>query len=262
VKTRTVQVGDVVFGGAAVVLIAGPCAVETEDQLAATARAVASQGARVLRGGAYKPRTNPRSFQGLGPDGLRLLAQVKRETGLLLQTEITAPTQLDDFAAAGVDILQIGSRNMHNYELLKTVGRSDFAVFLKRGYMATVDEFIQAAEYVADGGNDRLILCERGIRTFESRTRFTFDVGAVPALKTLAPWPVAVDPSHAAGRAEYVGPLAKAGVAAGADAVMVEVHPTPPQALSDGLQSLDFAQFAALVAELKPLAAALGRTLG
>jgi len=261
VETREVRVGDVVFGGAAIVLAAGPCAVESEGQLMAAARAVAGAGARVLRGGAFKPRTDPASFQGLGEAALSLLAAAKAETGLLVQTEITAVSQLDSFLRVGVDIVQVGSRNMHNYELLKALGGVDVPVFLKRGYMATVDEFVMAAEYIADGGNERVILCERGIRTFESRTRFTLDVGAVPTLKSIAPWPVAVDPSHAAGRADFVTPLAKAGLAAGADALLLEVHPQPRQALSDGRQSLDFAAFEQFVSEIRALAAALGRSL-
>ncbi len=262
VKTKCVRVGDVVFGADAIILVAGPCAVESADQLTATARAVAAAGGRVLRGGAFKPRTSPHSFQGLREEGLRILAAAKAETGLLLQTEITSTHQLDAFLTAGIDILQVGSRNMHNYELLKELAGVDMPVFLKRGFMATADELVQAAAYLADGGNERVVLCERGIRTFETRTRFTLDVGAVPALKTLAPWPVAVDPSHAAGRAEFVPPLAKAAVAAGADALLVEVHPDPPHALSDGRQSLDFAGFARCVEEVAALARAVGRTLG
>lgn len=260
-KTRTIKINGLLFGAPSTVLIAGPCAVESESQIMAAARAVARAGALVLRGGAFKPRTNPRSFQGLGNEGLKLLGRAKAETGLALLTEITSPQQLDLFAAAGVDILQVGSRNMHNYELLKALGSCELPVFLKRGYMATADEFVQAAEYVAAGGNERIILCERGIRTFETRTRFTLDIGAVPTLKALAPWPVAVDPSHAAGRAEFVAPLAKAGLAAGADAIMVEVHPEPQHALSDGRQSLDFAAFETFVSEIAELAAALGRPL-
>ncbi len=261
-ETREVRVGGVTFGAnAPVVLCAGPCAVEGEEQLLGTARAVAAGGGRVLRGGAYKPRTNPRAFQGLGKEGLKILSRAKAETGLLLLTEITSAKQLDDFLDAGVDLFQVGSRNMHNYELLKELGEADVPVFLKRGYMATADEFAMAAAYVAEAGNERIILCERGIRTFETRTRYTLDVGAVPTLKSLAPWPVAVDPSHAAGRADYVLPLAKAGLAAGADALLVEVHPNPVHALSDGRQSLDFAAFAAFVTEIKKLAHALGRPL-
>jgi len=259
-ETREVQVGGVRFGAAAgVVLCAGPCAVESAEQLLATARAVKQAGARVLRGGAFKPRTNPRAFQGLGAAGLEILAAAKAETGLLLLTEITSVSQIDAFQRMGVDIFQVGSRNMHNYELLKELGAADVPVLLKRGYMATVDEFAMAADYLAQAGNERVVLCERGIRTFETRTRFTLDVAAVPTLKSIAPWPVAVDPSHAAGRAEYVLPLARAGLAAGADALVVEVHPNPQHALSDGRQSLDFPAFDALAAEIKKLATALGR---
>lgn len=260
-ETKEVRVGDVVFGGAAVILCAGPCTVESADQLTATAQAVAAGGARVLRGGAYKIRTNPSTFQGLGGVGLALLAEAKSRFGLPLIVEITSPAHLDEYLAAGVDIFQVGARNMHNVELLTALGTAGVPVFIKRGYMATLEELVYAAEYVAQQGNENIILCERGIRTFETRTRFTLDVGAVAALKSMVPWPVAVDPSHAAGRAEFVLPLAQAAVAAGADALLVEVHPEPARALCDGRQSLPLTDFPAFVRGVAAVAAAIGRRI-
>ena len=255
------DVGDVTVGRDAFVVIAGPCAVESADQINETARAVADAGASMLRGGAFKPRTSPYSFQGLGEHGLELLAEAGRQAGLPVVTELMAPEQAD-VVAKHADVIQIGARNMQNFPLLHAVGEQNRPVLLKRGPMATIDELLCAAEYVAAAGNDRIILCERGIRTFERATRNTLDISAVPVLKELTHLPVFVDPSHACGRRELVTPLAKCAVSAGADGIMVEVHPNPEQAMSDGRQSLSLDEFAELMPLVLRLAINEGRQTG
>ena len=256
----TVRVGDVAIGGSRVIMMAGPCSVENSEQLLATALAVQKAGAVVLRGGAYKPRTSPYSFRGLKEDGLRLLAEVRRETGLPIVTEAMDTRHLDA-VCEHTDMIQIGSRNMQNYTLLEEVGRLRLPVLLKRGLSATIEEFLFAAEYIAAGGNDRIVLCERGIRTFETSTRNTLDLSAVPILKRLSHLPVIVDPSHGTGIWWLVPLLARAAIAVGADGLLVEVHADPGKALSDGDQSLRPEKFAAMMAELKPVALAVGRDL-
>ena len=256
----TVKVGDVVFGGKQVVVIAGPCAVESAEQLLSTARHVKGVGALMVRGGAFKPRTSPFSFQGLGEKGVQLLKRVREEVGVPVVSEITDPHYLD-MMVEGVDMLQIGARNMQNYALLHAVGTSGKPCMLKRGLAATVTEWLQAADYLLAAGGDQVVLCERGIRTFETSTRFTLDLSAVGVVKRNSHLPVIVDPSHAAGHYALVPALARAAIAAGADGLMIEVHPDPKNALSDGLQSLTFSDFARLMGELKTIAKAVGRTL-
>ncbi len=232
-ESTRVKVDDVVIGGRELVVMAGPCSVESREQILEAAQAVSAAGARVLRGGAFKPRTSPYSFQGLGEEGLKLLAAARDRTGLKVVTEVVAPEDVD-LVARYADVLQIGARNMHNYRLLSAVGMQPRPVLLKRGMMSTVDEMLLAAEYIVAGGNPRVVLCERGIRTFETSSRNTLDLCAVPILKERTHLPVIVDPSHAAGRREWVPALARAAVAAGADGLIVEVHPDPPNAASDG----------------------------
>ncbi len=258
-----VRVGDAAgteVGGPALTVVAGPCSVEDDVMLRATARRVRDAGARMLRGGAFKPRTSPYSFRGLGEEALRLLAEVRAETGLPVVTEVMDTRQVE-LVAEHADVLQVGARNMQNFALLSEVGRIQRPVLLKRGMSATVEELLMAAEYVMSQGNRAVILCERGIRTFETATRNTLDVGAIPVLKRETHLPVIVDPSHAAGLARLVAPLAFAAVAAGADGLIVEVHPEPETALSDGDQSLDFDQFDAMMARLRAFADAAGRPL-
>jgi 3-deoxy-7-phosphoheptulonate synthase len=248
------------MGGTELAVIAGPCSVEGLEMLRQTARAVAGAGAGMLRGGAFKPRSSPYAFQGLGEDGLRMLARVRAETGMPVVTEVLDPRQVEA-VAEHADVLQIGARNMQNFALLAEVGRVRRPVLLKRGLSATVRELLLAAEYVLARGNPDVILCERGIRTYETATRNTLDIGAIPVLRAETHLPVIVDPSHAAGRADLVAPLACAAVAAGADGLIVEVHPDPAAARSDGEQSLTPAAFASLMDRLRPFAAAAGRTL-
>jgi len=248
------------IGGERLIIMAGPCAVESREQLLTTAQAVKSAGAHVLRGGAYKPRTSPYSFQGLGEEGLQLLALAREETGLPVVTEVMAP-ELVPLVAQYADILQVGARNMQNYALLHAVGEARHPVMLKRGMMATVEELLMAAEYILSHGNERVILCERGIRTFETYTRNTIDINAVPLLRQLSHLPVIVDPSHGTGKWELVAPIARAAVAAGADGLMIEVHPNPADALSDGAQSLKPKRFETLMESIDAIAAAVGRTL-
>jgi 3-deoxy-7-phosphoheptulonate synthase len=256
-----VVVGEgAVVGGRELAIIAGPCSVEGERMLFETAAAVREAGARMLRGGAFKPRTSPYSFQGLGAEALRLLAAVRAETKLPVVTEVMDPRQID-LVAAHVDVLQVGARNMQNYSLLAELGRVRRPVLLKRGLSATIEELLLAAEYVMSQGNANVILCERGIRTFETKTRNTFDVAAIPVLKRETHLPVIVDPSHAAGRADLVAPLAFAAIAAGADGLIVEVHPDPERALSDGDQSLTPTAFSDLLRRLATFAEAAGRLL-
>jgi 3-deoxy-7-phosphoheptulonate synthase len=252
-----VDVRGVAVGGEAIVVMAGPCAVESRAQLLATAAAVKRSGARILRGGAFKPRTSPYSFQGLHEAGLALLAQARADTDLPIVTEVMDVRQLDAVSACA-DLLQIGSRNMQNYTLLEEVGRSRLPVLLKRGMSATLDEYLHAAEYVLKGGNHRVILCERGIRTFEPSTRSTLDLNAVPMLKRLTHLPVIVDPSHGTGHAWMVPHMACAAIAAGADGLLIEVHCDPLSALSDGVQSLTPDEFDQMMRAVGAVAAAVG----
>ena len=258
-----IGVGDRIhtsIGGSALAIIAGPCAVEGIDMLRETAKSVRSAGARLLRGGAFKPRTSPYAFQGLGNAALEMLAQVRSETGLPIVTEVMDPRQVESVAEHS-DVLQIGARNMQNFALLSEVGRAGRPVLLKRGLSARISELLMAAEYVMAQGNRNVILCERGIRTYETATRNTLDIAAIPVLKSETHLPVIVDPSHAGGRAELVAPLAFAAIAAGADGLIVEVHPSPEQALSDGDQSLSLDAFGEMMRVLRPFAEAAGRTL-
>ncbi len=253
-----VDVKGVKIGGEELVIMAGPCSVENEYQIHTIAQLVAEAGARILRGGAFKPRTSPYSFQGLGQEGLKLLRTAADENDLLVITEVLDVRQID-LVAQYADILQIGARNMQNFALLKEVGLTHHAVLLKRGMAATVNELLMAAEYVLSAGNSRVILCERGIRTFTDYTRFTLDVAAVPVVKRLSHLPIIIDPSHPAGRHENVIPLALAGIAAGADGLIVEVHHNPECALSDGPQALRPEQFRQLVGKVSAMAAVLGK---
>lgn len=259
-ENTVVEVEGVRFGGPQFVVIAGPCAVESRDQLLATAQAVKSSGAAVLRGGAYKPRTSPYSFQGLGAEGLDLLTLAKEEIGLPVITEVMDGTELD-LVEAHTDIIQIGARNVQNFSLLRQVGRSRKPVLLKRGLMTTLDEFLMSAEYILAAGNPSVILCERGIRTFETATRNTLDLSAVPILKERTHLPIVVDPSHAVGDCRYVCPLARAAMAVGADGLMVEVHVSPETALCDGQQSLSPAVFQTLMDDLRLMAGLFHRVL-
>ena len=256
-----VRVGDAAeVGGRALSIIAGPCSVEGRDMLRETGRSVADSGAAMLRGGAFKPRSSPYAFQGLGEAGLRMLAEVRAETGLPIVTEVMDTRQVE-LVAEYADVLQIGARNMQNFSLLSEVGRVQRPVLLKRGLSATIKEFLMAAEYVMAQGNRDVILCERGIRTYETATRNTLDVAAIPVLKAETHLPVMVDPSHAGGRADLVAPLSFAAIAAGADGLVVEVHPCPEQALSDGDQSLTLQNFEKLMRQIRPFAEAAGRTV-
>jgi 3-deoxy-7-phosphoheptulonate synthase len=245
-------------GGEHFALIAGPCTVESREQLLETAHAVGAAGATMLRGGAYKPRTSPYAFQGLGQAGLRLLAEAKAHTGLPVVTEVMDVRDLEPLLEVA-DVLQIGARNMHNYALLAEVGRAGRPVLLKRGFSSTIEELLMAAEYVLREGNDRVMLCERGIRTFENAYRFTLDLTAVPVLQELSHLPVIVDPSHAAGRRELVTPLSLAAAAVGADGIMVEVHPRPEEAICDGPQSLVAGEFAGYADRVRAAAALAGK---
>ncbi|MGB4442244.1 MAG: 3-deoxy-7-phosphoheptulonate synthase [Coriobacteriia bacterium] len=260
-EDTVVRVGATAIGGGAFGVIAGPCSIESEDQMLATARAVAGAGATMLRGGAYKPRSSPYAFQGMGVEGLRLLREAGDEVGLPVVTEV-----LDVRDAATVaeyaDILQVGARSMQNFMMLDELGTMDRPILLKRGLSATIEELLSAAEYILKGGNRDVILCERGIRTFETYTRNTLDLAAVAALKSLTHLPVVVDPSHATGRRDLIGPMCRAGIAAGADGLMVEVHPDPEHARCDGPQSLTPGDFAALMADLGPRVTLEGKRMG
>jgi 3-deoxy-7-phosphoheptulonate synthase len=255
-KDTVINVGGVKIGGDEVVMMAGPCSVEGVEMLMETARHVASQGAKILRGGAFKPRTSPYSFQGLGEEGLKMLARAREETGLKVITEVVTPGDVE-LVARYADILQIGTRNMQNYALLQEAGKSGHPVMLKRGMSSTIEEWLLAAEYLLSQGNRNVMLCERGIRTFETATRFTLDINAVPLVRELSHLPVIVDPSQGTGRWSLVSPLSLAAVAAGANGLIVEVHPHPDDALSDGAQSLDFSTFDRLMADLKRLTGVL-----
>ena len=246
-----VRVRDIEIGGDDFVVIAGPCAVEDEDQLLRTAEAVAKAGARLLRGGAYKPRSSPYSFQGLGVEGLKILSKAREETGLAVVTEVMSEEDVGVIAEYA-DIMQVGTRSMENYALLEALGRCGRPVLLKRGMTATLEELLCSAQIIATAGNPEIILCERGIRTFETATRNTLDIAAVPVLKTVSHLPVIVDPSHAAGVRSLVPALARAAVVVGADGLLVEVHPYPDQALSDGEQSLSFREFRDMMGDLDP----------
>jgi len=257
----TIKVGDVTIGGKYLVVMAGPCAVESEEQVMSTARAVKAAGANILRGGAFKPSTSPYHFRGLGEEGLKLLATAKKETGLPLVTEVLAARDVE-LVVNYADILQIGARNMQNFILLDAVGSTKKPVLLKRGMSATIQEWLLAAEYILAQGNHNVILCERGIRTFENYTRNTTDISAVPIIHKLSHLPIIVDPSHGTGKWYLVNPLALAAVAAGADGLLIEVHPTPDSALKDGAQSLTFEHFEQLMEQLAPVATAVGRKIG
>jgi 3-deoxy-7-phosphoheptulonate synthase len=246
-----VPVRDFVIGGDEFVIMAGPCSVETEDQLIAVARHVRRAGARILRGGAFKPRTSPYAFHGLGLEGLKLLAKARKETGLAVVTEVMSECDVS-LVAEYADILQIGSRSMENYSLLEAAARSGRPILLKRGMVATIGDLLRSAQLILDNGNPNVILCERGIRTFETAMRNTFDAAGIALLKQVVHLPVIADPSHAAGHRDLVPALARIGVAAGADGLIVEVHPDPDKAWSDGEQSLDFAEFDAMIADLAP----------
>ncbi len=253
--TRNVRVG-----GNELVVIAGPCSAETPEQIAATAAAVRQAGATMLRGGAYKPRTSPYSFQGLGEPGLRMLRDAADANGLGLVSEVIDPSHIETVGQY-VDVFQVGARNMQNFVLLRELGRRRKPVLLKRGPSATIEEWLMAAEYILAGGNAEVVLCERGVRTFERHTRNTLDLSAVPSVRELTHLPIIVDPSHGTGRRGHVLPMALAAVAAGADGLMIEVHCNPDQALSDGAQSLFPAQFEALMTALRPIASAVDRPL-
>jgi chorismate mutase/prephenate dehydratase len=247
-----VRVGGAVVGGGDFVIIAGPCSVESRDQVLATAEAVRSRGAVMLRGGAFKPRTNPYAFQGLGWDGVSLLAEAGRATGLPTVSEVMSVDQVERMARS-VDVLQIGARNMQNFDLLKAVGRTTRPILLKRGLSATLDELLAAAEYVLSEGNPQVMLCERGIRTFETATRNTLDLSAVPVLRERTHLPIVVDPSHGVGVRRWIRPLARAAKAVGADGIIVEVHPNPPEAKSDADQALTFSDFEDIMSDLRAI---------
>jgi 3-deoxy-7-phosphoheptulonate synthase len=255
-QNTLVPIGDHLVGDGTPTIIGGPCAVESREQLLETAQAVKEAGAHALRGGAFKPRTSPYSFQGLGEEGLKLLAEARDLTGLPIVTEVTAP-ELVPLVADYAEVLQIGARNMQNYALLKAAGQTDRTVLLKRGMSATINDLLMAAEYILSQGNQNVILCERGIRTFETATRNTTDINAIPVLQAQTHLPVILDPSHSTGHWEYVAPLARSGIAAGADGIIVEVHPHPDQALSDGAQSLKPKRFKTLVRQINAIANAL-----
>lgn len=255
-----VKVGDVEFGGNKIVLIAGPCAVETLENVTEIAENIKKSGAKILRGGAFKPRTSPYTFQGLGEEGLKYLSEARKKTGLLLVTEVMDPRDLDVICSY-VDIIQIGARNMQNFRLLQEVGKVKKPVILKRGLCSTIQELLMSAEYIMSNGNQDVILCERGIRTYETATRNTLDLSAVPVIKRLSHLPVIVDPSHAAGVWHYVESLSLAAIAVGADGLMIEVHPVPEKAYSDGAQSLKYDTFDELTKKAKLVANAVGRNI-
>ena len=259
-QNTVVPMDGIKFGTDEIVIIAGPCSVESRVQMLETAHAVREAGATVLRGGAFKPRTSPYSFQGLGEEGLEILAEAREATGLGIVTEVVSPDQVD-LIAQYTDMFQIGARNMQNYPLLHKVGESQLPVLLKRGLSASIDEFLLAAEYILSHDNSRVVLCERGIRTFETATRNTTDINAIPVLKERTHLPVILDPSHSTGHWQYVNAIARAAIAAGADGLMVEVHNKPEEALSDGGQSLKPERFAELVTQVRTIAEAVGRTI-
>lgn len=257
-ETTVITAGSLSVGGKKIGIIAGPCSVENEEQIVATAKAVKASGATALRGGAFKPRTSPYSFQGLKEEGLRHLATARAETGLAVVTEVIAPDDVE-LVSEYADVLQIGARNMQNYRLLEACGRSSCPVLLKRGPSATIDELLLAAEYILDAGNPNVMLCERGIRTYEAHTRFTLPLATVPYLQEKTHLPIIVDPSHGTGHTKLVPAMAKAAIAAGADAIIVEVHPCPEKAMSDGYQSMTCEMFAKMVADCRRVAEAVDR---
>lgn len=259
-KCSIIEIGDIKIGGSDLVVMAGPCAVESEEQLMEAAHAVKKAGATVLRGGAFKPRTSPYAFQGLEEEGLKMLAEARRQTGLAIVTEAVDPRDVA-LVADYADIIQIGARNMQNFRLLREVGQTGKTVLLKRGMSATIEDWLMAAEYVMSAGSHDVILCERGIRTFETAVRNTLDISAVPVVKELSHLPVIIDPSHATGYAKYVPALARAAIAVGADGLIIEVHPNPSRALCDGPQSLTPSQFVALMQDLQGLARYVGKRL-
>jgi 3-deoxy-7-phosphoheptulonate synthase len=259
-QNTIIKLNDIAIGSNEVVIIAGPCAVESEEQLLGIAREIKTNGANILRGGAFKPRTSPYSFRGLGEQGLKLLAKARQETGLPIITEVMTPADVE-LVASYADILQVGARNMQNFILLDEVGKTRKPVMLKRGLSSTIQEWLLAAEYIMAQGNEQVILCERGIRTFETFARNTMDISAIPVIKKVSHLPIIADPSHATGKWYLVAPLGLAAVAAGADGLMIEVHPHPEQALADGPQSLTFDNFRQLISQLRPIAQAMGRKL-
>jgi 3-deoxy-7-phosphoheptulonate synthase len=261
-EDSVVRVGEsCLVGGMEVAVMAGPCAVENEEQIEATAQAVAASGAQILRGGAFKPRSSPYSFQGLGLEGLKLLRQAADRHGLAVVTEVIT-IELIDTVAEYADLLQVGARNMQNYPLLTALGHAGKPVLLKRGMSATIQEWLMSAEYILSEGNPDVILCERGIRTFETATRNTLDLSAIPVIKHLSHLPIIADPSHGVGTRRFVSPMARAAVAAGADGIMIEIHPNPDKALSDGPQSLTFEEFGLLMNRCRIIATTIGRRLG
>ena len=259
-ENTVIKVNDVAIGGNQVVVMAGPCAVETAEQVISTARAVKEAGASIMRGGAFKPSTSPYQFRGLGEEGLKLLAEAKQETGLPLVTEVLTPGDVE-LVVRYADILQVGARNMQNFILLDEVGKANKPVMLKRGMSATIQEWLLAVEYILAQGNRQVMLCERGIRTFETLTRNTMDISAIPVISKLSHLPIIADPSHGTGSRDLVRPMSLAAVAAGANGLMIEVHPSPETALKDGAQSLTFKQFEELMTDLAPVAAAVGRRI-
>lgn len=260
-EPSVIKAGSLTVGGQHIGVIAGPCSVESEEQIVASAFAVKKAGASALRGGAFKPRTSPYSFQGMKEDGLKLLATARDQTGLAVVTEVVSPDDVE-LVSEYADVLQIGARNMQNYRLLEAAGKSPRAVLLKRGPSATIDEWLLAAEYILDAGNPNVMLCERGIRTFESHTRFTLPLASAPYVQERTHLPIVMDPSHGTGHSSLVPAMARASIAAGADGLIIEVHPNPDKALSDGYQSLNFDQFAETMAGCEKIAKAMDRTLG
>ena len=256
----TVDVDGVVFGGSEVIVMAGPCSVESEEQIEASAASVARAGARILRGGAFKPRSSPYAFQGMGEEGLRIMREAADRHGLKVVTEVMRPKQIDAVAKYA-DVLQIGARNMQNFPLLQEVGKTGMPILLKRGMSATIEEWLQSAEYILAEDNPNVILCERGIRTFETATRNTLDLSAIPVVKKRSHLPIVADPSHGVGLRDKVMPMARAAVAAGADGLMIETHPNPPEALSDGPQSLYLDQFTDLMVQVRRVAEAIDRAI-
>ncbi|NLX69727.1 MAG: 3-deoxy-7-phosphoheptulonate synthase [Clostridiales bacterium] len=257
-ESTVIRIKDVEIGSKKLVMMAGPCAVESHEQIIQTAKFLKSRGVQFLRGGAYKPRTSPYSFQGLEEEGYRLLAEAAKETGLLVVSEIVSLKSIEQ-AVKYVDVFQIGARNMQNFQLLREVGRTNIPVVLKRGLASTIEEWLNAAEYIMNEGNYNIILCERGIRTFETYTRNTLDLSAVPIIKEISHLPIIVDPSHGTGKWNLVTPMSRAAIAAGADGLIVEVHPDPKSALSDGPQSLNFDTFNSLIDEVAKVAGVIGR---
>lgn len=259
-EDTVIRINGLEIGGKQIVIMAGPCAVESREQIYEIAFTLKEMGVKILRGGAYKPRTSPYSFQGLKEKGLEFLYDVKKDTGLAIVTEVMSPEDVEKVSMVA-DILQIGARNMQNFPLLEAVGKTDKPVLLKRGMMATLEELLMSAEYILSNGNPRVILCERGIRTFEKYTRNTFDISAIPLLKRLSHLPVIADPSHGTGVRELVVPVGKSAIVAGADGLIVEVHKDPSKAMSDGFQTLDFPMFSNLLSEIKKLSSLCGRML-